>query len=631
MADRAQPWRRYGFALGTVAVAALITSAVPFMRDRLTFFLFWPTILVVGWIAGAGPALAATALAMLAAAFHIAGAARLSAQPDLLLSLVVFGIGGGFVALLARARARGEATAQESGERFRALANSVPVLIWETGSDGRFIYVNDSWLTFTDRPLEAELGSGWLERLHPDDRAPWTDAFARAAAERRPLSLEYRLCRFDGTYRSFLVRGAPRPSASGELAGYVGSATDITEERAAVTLAEDALREAERASRAKDDFLATVSHELRAPLSPILTWVRMLHEGALDAEKQARALEVIERNARMEAQLIEDLLDVSRIVGGKMRLQVQPVVLADVVQHALDTIQPAADAKGIRLQPVLDSTVDPISGDPDRLQQVVWNLLSNAVKFTPKNGRVQVVLERVNSHVEIAVIDTGQGIAPEHVSRLFDRFWQGDASPDRGHVGLGLGLAIVRHLVELHGGTVTAESPGEGHGSTFTVKLPVSAYVRTAGETVRRHPIAARGEPAAMARLDSVRVLVVDDDPDANEALRVLLGSCGAEVRVAGSAAHALDILDRWHPDVLLSDIGMPGMDGYGLLAAIRARTDARAQVPALALTAFASTDDRVRLLSAGFQMHVAKPADPGELVAAIAAVLARGTARPSV
>jgi CheY-like chemotaxis protein len=246
------------------------------------------------------------------------------------------------------------------------------------------------------------------------------------------------------------------------------------------------------------------------------------------------------------------------------------------------------------------------------------------VKFTPKGGRVHVVLERVNSHVEVAVSDTGAGIAPEQLPRLFERFWQADSSTTRVHSGLGLGLAIVRHLTELHGGTVTAESPGVGRGSTFTVKLPLAPLVRTADELTRRHPTLQDTQGVANARLDGVRVLLVDDEPDANEAVRVLLDMCGAEVRVAGSAAHAYEILSRWNPDVLVTDIGMPGEDGYSLLARVRARTDARAQIPAIALTAFASADDRARLLSAGFRLHLAKPAEPGELTAAIAAVAAK-------
>jgi CheY-like chemotaxis protein len=272
---------------------------------------------------------------------------------------------------------------------------------------------------------------------------------------------------------------------------------------------------------------------------------------------------------------------------------------------------------------VLDPNAGRVSGDPQRLQQVVWNLLSNAVKFTPKGGRVQVVLERVNSHVEIAVSDTGQGIAAEFLPHVFERFLQADRGPSRTHGGLGLGLAIVRHIAELHGGTVHAESPGPGKGAVFTLKLPLVVLARTAGEAGRRHPRAPEEATSdTLASLDGLRVLVVDDDPDSNEVVRVLLAGQGAEVEVAASAAQALDILARWRPDVLVSDVGMPGQDGYGLIRNVRLRDDDKPQrLPAVALTAYATVDDRVRLLSAGFQAHVAKPLDPAELVAVVASL----------
>jgi signal transduction histidine kinase/ActR/RegA family two-component response regulator len=388
--------------------------------------------------------------------------------------------------------------------------------------------------------------------------------------------------------------------------------------------AEAAKQAAETANRAKDNFLATISHELRAPLSPILTWSRMLREHRLSLEQTQRAVEVIERNALLQAALVEDLLDLSRIAEGKLTLEVRPVVLADVVGHAIETVRAAADAKNIRLQVVLDTSLAPIPGDPNRLQQVLWNLLSNAVKFTPNGGRVHVVLERVNSHVEIAVSDTGLGIPPDQLPHLFERFWQGDASTARTQKGLGLGLAIVRHLVELHGGTIVAESPGAGQGSTFTVKLPVVPVARTAGEAVRRHPVPrVDGKVASVgsARLDGIRVLVVDDEPDTNEVVRALLDRCGAEVRAAGSTAQALEKLDHWTPHVIVTDIGMPGDDGYALVAAVRGKPGPVGRVPVIALTAYAGVEDRVRLLAAGFQLHVARPADPGELTTAIASL----------
>lgn len=398
----------------------------------------------------------------------------------------------------------------------------------------------------------------------------------------------------------------------------------LVERDRVLDLERQARAQAEQADRAKDQFLATISHELRTPLSPILAWVQMLRGDHLAPAQRTRALEVIERSARTQAQLIEDLLDLSRIAEGKMRLHVRPVSLPDVVRRAIETVSAAADAKGVRIQAVLDDGVGAVSGDPDRLQQIAWNLLSNAVKFTPRGGRVLVVVERVNSHLELAVADSGRGLPPEQVPHLFERFWQSDSSSSREHGGLGLGLAIVRHLVELHGGTVHAESPGPDQGSTFTVKLPLMPIQRVAGEDVRRHPAEATDQLSPLIELQGVRVLLVDDDPDSNEAVRMILDHCGAEVRVAGSAAQALDILSRWVPDVLVTDIGMPGEDGYTLIGRMRALEGRAAKLPAIALTAYAAVEDRVRLLSSGFQMHIVKPADPGELTAAIGAIARR-------
>jgi signal transduction histidine kinase len=422
---------------------------------------------------------------------------------------------------------------------------------------------------------------------------------------------------------------SPIKDAGGRVVGAANIARDVTAKKALeaererlLAHAQTAQAEAEAANRAKDMFLATISHELRTPLSPILAWAHMLREGRLDDEKARHALATIERNARSQGQLIDDLLDVSRIVAGKLRLEVRPVELAPIIQAAVEVVRPAAEAKSIRLEVVLDTETGHLAGDPDRLQQVFWNLLSNAVKFTPKGGRVQVLLERVNSHVEIAVSDTGRGITSEFLPHIFERFQQADTGPTRGHGGLGLGLAIVRHIVELHGGSVHVESAGPERGATFTIKLPLVIFGRTAGELARRHPTL--GEASAThdyPALDGVRILVVDDEPDANDVVSTLLGSCGAEVRVATSAAQALEVLARWKPDVAVTDIGMPGEDGYTLLAKMHGRRDEFGNIPVIALTAYATTDDRVRLLAAGFQMHIAKPIEPAELVAGVANV----------
>jgi PAS domain S-box-containing protein len=399
------------------------------------------------------------------------------------------------------------------------------------------------------------------------------------------------------------------------------------QERNRLVAREHAARtEAEAANRAKDEFLAVLSHELRTPLNAVYGYARMLQAGQLAKDAAARALDVIVRNANAQVQLIDELLDVSRVITGKLRLNVRSVDLEAVVEAALDTIRPAAEAKGIRLQSVLDPGAGPITGDPDRLQQVVWNLLTNAVKFTPKGGRVQVHLQRVNSHVEIVVSDTGEGIAPDMLPFVFDRFRQGDSSSTRSHTGLGLGLALVKHLVELHGGTVAAQSLGAGLGATFIVKLPLSIAQIPPEAVPRVHPTAASMPlSSASARLDGLRLLVVDDDPDAVDLATAILTEAGAIVRGCRSASEALEVLRAWRPDVLVSDIEMPGEDGYSLIRKVRALDEAQGgKTPAVALTAYGRPQDRVLSLSAGYSMHVPKPVDPGEFRTIIASLAAR-------
>jgi PAS domain S-box-containing protein len=385
---------------------------------------------------------------------------------------------------------------------------------------------------------------------------------------------------------------------------------------------QEARRSAEAANRAKDEFLATLSHELRTPLSPILGWTLMLRSGSLDTAATTRALEVIERNVRAQTQLIEDLLDVSRIVTGKLRLDVQVLPeLATVVEAGIESVRPSAEARGLHLDVVLDRTVGPVRGDADRLQQVVWNLLSNAVKFTPREGRVRVELAGEGGSAQIVVTDSGKGIGPEFLPYVFDRFRQADSSSTRMHGGLGLGLAIVRHLVELHGGTVEARSGGDGQGSTFVVNLPLLE----ATEPVAPSEDAAveSGDPAA--QLAGLKILVVDDEADMRDFLTVSLSRHGARVASAGSASEALAAVDTLVPDVLISDIGMPDEDGYSLIRKLRTRDAAHGgRVPAAALTAYAMGEDGARALAAGFQMHLAKPINPTLLATAVAALAGR-------
>jgi PAS domain S-box-containing protein len=411
-------------------------------------------------------------------------------------------------------------------------------------------------------------------------------------------------------------------------------------ERAARAQAEEATRrkdellereraaraDTERASRMKDEFLATLSHELRTPLNAILGWAHILR-AAPPAEDVSEGLEIIERNARVQTQIIEDLLDMSRIVSGKVRLDVQRVELAEVVRAAVETVRPAADAKGIRLQAVLDPLAGPISGDANRLQQVFWNLLTNAVKFTPKGGRVHVLLERVNSHLEVSVIDTGEGIQPDFLPHVFDRFRQADGGTARRHGGLGLGLAIVKQLIELHGGSVRVKSGGAGLGATFTVNLPLLVvHPEPVTEVERRHP-SAWSTPAirdTCVEIEGVRVLVVDDEPDARGLIKRVLEECKAVVTTAASAQEALELLRTHAPDVLVSDIGMPGEDGYALIARVRELSPEQGgDTPAVALTAYARTEDRMKAMLAGFQHHLVKPVEPAELITLVA-ILAR-------
>ena len=420
----------------------------------------------------------------------------------------------------------------------------------------------------------------------------------------------------------------------GTLRGFGKVTRDLTERKQAeeqrLQLAREqvARAEADAANRAKDEFLATISHELRTPLNAILGWGRMLRNSNLDEASFARGLDTIERNAKLQAQLINDLLDVSRIISGKVRLTVMPVELRPIIEAAIDSIRPAADAKNIRLQVTLDTNTGLISGDPDRLQQVVWNLLSNAVKFTEKGGRVQVRLERINSHVEITVSDTGKGISPEFLPYVFDRFRQADSSITRLHGGLGLGLAIVRHLMELHGGSVQAQSPGEGQGATFSLLLPV-IIAHGSGRSAINSEEADASSASLEANfsspsLEGLSILVADDEADARDLLSAILETRKAQVTAVASAAEAYDTLEWLRPDVIISDIGMPGEDGYSLIRTVRQKEAQKRQGwrPAIALTAHARVEDRLRALSAGYQAHVAKPVEPTELVAVIASLV---------
>jgi PAS domain S-box-containing protein len=436
--------------------------------------------------------------------------------------------------------------------------------------------------------------------------------------------------RKDGALLDISLTVSPIRGADGTIIGASKIARDISERKQvearlqeALAAAHEARTQAEEANRLRDEFLAIVSHELRTPLTSILGWVQLLRKGDLDEASARSALETIHRNVKIQAQLVEDLLDVSKVMGGKMRLQVKPLELSSVINAAVNTIMPAAEARGVRLQTIIDPSAGPVAGDHERLQQVMWNLLSNAVKFTPPGGWVQVHLERADGGVRVVVRDSGKGIKPAFLPLAFERFTQEDSSSTRAFGGMGMGLAIVKSIVELHGGTVRAFSAGEGQGTTFTVSLPVAKAWRNSESSERT--VAEPPDDALLdcpPELDELKILVVDDDFSTCEMVRTTFEQCGARVKMATSAVAALAQMEEWLPDILVADINMPEMDGYQLMEQIRIRdTRAGGKVPAVALTAMARIEDRMKTLTAGYQMHVAKPVELSELRAVVASL----------
>jgi PAS domain S-box-containing protein len=534
-------------------------------------------------------------------------------------------------------RKRAEDRVAQSESQFRQLADAMPQIVFMARPDGHVDYFNRRWYEYTGLP-EGSVGFESWRHVHTEDglrRA--TEVWPEAVRTGRPYEIEYPLRRHDGQFRWHLGRALPIRDEHGNVIRWFGTNTDIHDQREHLRRNQELLDseraargEAERVSRMKDEFLATLSHELRTPLNAILGWAQILRTAGAGPDDVGEGLEIIERNARVQTQIIEDLLDMGRIISGKVRLDVRPIELAGVVSAAIETVRPAADAKGVHVHATLIAPDQTVNGDPGRLQQVFWNLLSNAVKFTPGGGHIRVRLTRDGGHVEVAVTDTGEGIAPDFLPHVFDRFRQADASTTRKHGGLGLGLAIVKQLVELHGGRVAVTSPGARQGTTFSVSLPAATDAPDPGASDIANP-RGDGEPVGPTRaftyssvpqLDGVRVVVVDDEPDARALLRRLLEECHASVRAASTAAEGMALVEAEAPDVLVSDIGMPGEDGYSLIRRVRALpADRGGNVPAVALTAYARPEDRVRALLAGFQAHLTKPVEPADLVATIASL----------
>ncbi|MFL6696707.1 MAG: PAS domain S-box protein [Vitreoscilla sp.] len=534
-----------------------------------------------------------------------------------------------------------EEALRQSEERFRLMVEGVAdYAIFMLDVNGRVATWNVGAQRIKGYSADDIIGQHF-SIFYPQDvkESGWPEHELREAADKgRFVDTGWRVRKDGSTFWANVTITAVRDE-SGRLLGFAKLTRDMTESKRfeAIEMANqhreeilDAERNAriaaQRATRVKDEFLATLSHELRTPLSSILGWTQILLKGiATSPADQRRAIEVIDRNARAQVQLIDDLLDLSRIMTGKLRLDLQQVSMLDVVQAAIDSAEPAASAKEIRLRSMLDPSRMMINGDSSRLQQVVWNLLTNAIKFTPRGGQVQVLLQRVNSHIELSVSDTGIGIPDSFIGQVFDRFSQRDGSSTRAHGGLGLGLAICRQLVELHGGTIRASSPGEGQGSTFSVELPIS-IMQVEAERARTHPTAEPhdSEAVTLPRLEGVHAFVIDDEPDARELLRRLLEDQGAVVTSFDSAEGALTALKTSRPTVIVSDVGMPGTDGYQLMRTLRASEGRDSRIPALALTAFARAEDRKRSLVAGFQAHLAKPFDVAELVLLVADLVGR-------
>ncbi|MDT5122282.1 MAG: hypothetical protein QOC96_1764 [Acidobacteriota bacterium] len=579
----------------------------------------------------------------------------------------------------------GDATGKQRGEtsqvpeplnleaRYRTLVEQIPAVVFMAYLDQG---IGEAYVS---PQIEAVLGFKqeewlndpvlWYQQIHPDDKARWSIEAAEMFLSGQPLRSVYRVIARSGQVVWFHCEAKMVRRDDGRPWFIHGVAFDITElkqteealrkahdelelrvqqrtrelvetnaelqseiverqraeqERAEVLAREQAARkQAEEANRLKDEFLATVSHELRTPMTAIIGWTHLLRVGMLEPDDAERALETIERNARSQTQLIEDLLDISRIITGKLRLEVRQIELAGVIEAAVDVVRPAAAAKQIELQTAVDPEAVLILADPDRLQQVVWNLLSNAIKFTPQGGRVTAQLERIDSHAQITVSDTGEGISAEFLPFVFDRFRQADGSNTRAHGGLGLGLAIVRHLIELHGGTITADSRGLGRGAAFTVRLPL---MRADFEKRRRAELTVADQGAArMAspKLNGLRVLIVEDEADTRELFSMALKQHQAEVLAVASSAEALDALRQSEIDILISDIQMPEMDGYELIRKARAMEGTK-RIPAIALTGYTRAEDRMQSLLAGYQSHLSKPVEPTELIALVATLTGR-------
>ncbi|MBD0387921.1 MAG: PAS domain S-box protein [Nostoc sp. C3-bin3] len=662
----------------TVLLALLLTLLLwQLHRLNSIYPLFLAAVMVSSWYGGFNPGLLATFLsAIVCAYFLLPPFYSLTVSGFSVIGLVQFVVVAVLISSLnsalrqARSQAQKNAraaqqnyeslrqiqdTLRQSEERYRLLIEGVTnYAIFMLDPNGNFT----SWNIGAERILgyqEAEIIGQPFERIFSPEaieRGQPQQVLTKAVTEGFSKENRWHICK-DGTFFWAHCVITPLRDENGNLRGFSKIMQDITErkqaeeekeqlllrEQAARAVSEAAQSAAEAANRSKDEFLAIVSHELRTPMTAIIGWAGMLQTGALDEAKVSLALEIIERNANLQMQLIEDLLDISRIVRGELSLSIDLVDLVEVITTAIEVVQSLADAKSIQIETILDTSIEKISGDSDRLQQVVLNLLTNAIKFTPNDGRIKVWLSKevgnrewgvgsgeefsqpsIPNYVQIKVSDTGKGISADFLPHVFERFCQADSSHTRSDKGLGLGLAIARHVVELHGGTIQAQSQGIGQGATFTVKLPILEESRGESLSLSSHP--SPPSPSSPNPLTNLRVLVVDDEADVRQWITAVLEESGAKVSTFSSTRQALEALEELHPDVLISDIGMPGEDGYALMRKIREiEAERGGRIPAVALTGYARVEDYKEALAAGFQLHVAKPVRAAELIAVVASL----------
>ena len=643
---------RYSFAATATFIALMLRIFFsPLLGSGAPYILFFPFVTLSAWYGGFGPGVFATCLSAFIAVLLYVDPTRqfkiLSARDGALLFLFIFG--SGVISWICGALRKAHHHEQElaaarkvaldevrmsaaalaaSESQFRSLFESTLDAVVITNGEGNYVDANPAACELLGCEKQELLGRNVFEFIEPENRAEVEESwrsFTRDGEQRG----EFRLRRADGR-----VIDVEFSAKANFLPGkHLSVLHDITDRRNAeierarlLDQEKTARREAEESSRLKDEFLATVSHELRTPLTAMLGWTHLLETGELDPQVTERAIQAIDRNARSQAQLVEDLLDVSRIITGKLRLKVQEVDLSILLESAFESVSTAGEVKNIDLAKTIAPGAMLVTADPARLQQILWNLLTNAIKFTPRKGRVEVRLERIESNVVITVTDTGIGIEPEFLPFVFDRFRQADGSTTRRHGGLGLGLSIVRHLVDLHGGQVEAKSEGRGAGSSFKVTFPARETSSTLTQRISRNAEAGIKQSAIFgSQLDGMKILVVDDDPDTVTVVRVVLEASGAEVITAESGAGALREFGRSTPDALVCDIGMSEMDGYEVIRRIRELAPEKGgSVPALALTAYARTEDKVQALSSGFQMHLSKPTEPPDLIAAVASLVGK-------